>query len=52
MLKPILKIGMFLESSVIGVKIQRLFVSHSIAHNYMADLDLSAVELVVSEFHN
>jgi len=45
MLKPVLKIGVFLESSVIGVTIQRLFISHSIAHYYMADLDLSVVSI-------
>lgn len=50
MLKPVLKTGMFLESSVIGVTIQRLLISHSIAHYYMADLDLSVVS--VSEFRN
>lgn len=43
MLKPVLKIGMFLENSVIGVTTQRLFISHNIAHYYMADLEFSAV---------
>jgi len=49
MIKPVLKIGMFLEKSVIGVTIQRLFISHNIAHYYMADLELSAVSS--SEFY-
>jgi hypothetical protein len=48
MLKPVLKIGMFLENSVIDVTIQRLFISHGIAHYYMANLELSAVS--ASEF--
>jgi len=48
MLKPVLKIGMFLESGVIDVTIQRLFISHGITHYYMVDLELRAVS--ASEF--
>jgi len=43
MLKPVLKGGIFHKNSVIGVTNQRLFISHSIAHYYMAALELSVV---------